>query len=217
MASSHSQLLLLTMPHSHFAEKARWALAYYGVPHRERVLMPGFHISVVKDYLQYMSPEDVRARAPGQSETEIPILVIHASDGVTVEKVIQGSQKILKHLSSQYATSERPDLYESCGIDQAKAISDLERSFDDTFGIAVRDWAYYDAMIANKWRSIIPWALLGLKNPVGWRQSVFWVFVSPLLGMMIIQYIGLTPERGKKALEECRASFREASRRESHG
>jgi len=216
MASSHSQLLLLTMPHSHFAEKARWALAYYGVPHRERVLMPGFHISVVKDYLQYMSPEDVRARAPGQSETEIPILVIHASDGVTVEKVIQGSQKILKHLSSQYATSERPDLYESCGIDQAKAISDLERSFDDTFGIAVRDWAYYDAMIANKWRSIIPWALLGLKNPVGWRQSVFWVFVSPLLGMMIIQYIGLTPERGKKALEECRASFREASRRESH-
>ena len=216
MASSHRQLLLLTIPYSHFAEKARWALAYYGVPHRERVLMPGFHIPVVKSYLQYMSPEDVRARAPGQSETEIPILVIHASDGVTVEKIIQGSQKILKYLSSQYATPEKPDLYESCGIDQAKAVSDLERSFDDTFGIAVRDWAYYDAMIANKWRSIIPWALLGLKNPVGWRQSVFWVFVSPLLGMMIIQYIGLTPERGKKALEECRASFREASRRESH-
>jgi glutathione S-transferase len=216
MASSQRQLLLLTMPHSHFAEKARWALAYYGVPHRERVLMPGFHIPVVKGYLQYMSPEDVRARAPGQSETEIPILVVHASDGVTVEKVIQGSQKILKYLSSQYATSEKPDLYESCGIDQAKAISDLERSFDDTFGIAVRDWAYYDAMIANKWRSIIPWALLGLKNPVGWAQSVFWVFVSPLLGMMIIQYINVTPERAKKALEECRASFREASRRESH-
>jgi len=33
---------------------------------------------------------------------------------------------------------------------------------------------------------------------------------------MVIQYINLTPERGKKALEECRASFREASRRESH-
>jgi glutathione S-transferase len=216
MASSQRQLLLLTMPHSHFAEKARWALAYYGVPHRERVLMPGFHVPVVKGYLQYMSPEDVRTRPPGQPETEIPILVIHASDGVTVEKVIQGSQKILKYLSSQYATPDKPDLYESCGIDQAKAVSDLEHSFDDTFGVAVRDWTYYDVLIMNKWRSIIPWALLGRKNPVDWAQSVFWVFVSPLLRTTIIQYINLTPERGEKALEECRAAFREASRRESH-
>jgi glutathione S-transferase len=216
MASSQRQLLLLTMPHSHFAEKARWALAYYGVPHRERVLMPGFHVPVVKGYLQYMSPEDVRTRPPGQPETEIPILVIHASDGVTVEKVIQGSQKILKYLSSQYATPDKPDLYESCGIDQAKAVSDLEHSFDDTFGVAVRDWTYYDVLIMNKWRSIIPWALLGRKNPVDWAQSVFWVFVSPLLRTTIIQYVNLTPERGEKALEECRAAFREASRRESH-
>jgi glutathione S-transferase len=214
MASSQKQLLLLTISYSHFAEKARWALAYYGVPHRERVLMPGFHISVVKDYLQYMSPEDVCARAPGQSETETPILIIYASDGVTVENVIQGSQKILEYLSSQYATPEKPDLYESCGIDQAKAVSDLEGRFDNTFGIAVRDWMYYDMLIANKWRSIIPFALLGLKNPVGWAQSVFWMLVSPLLRMMIVQYINLTPERGKKALEQCRASFREASRRE---
>ena len=216
MASSQQKLLLLTIAYSHFAEKARWALAYYGVPHREHVLMPGFHISVVMGYLQYMSPEDVRARAPGQSETETPILVIYASDSVTVENVIQGSQKILKYLSSQYATPEKPDLYESCGIDQAKAVSDLERSFDDIFGIAVRDWAYYDMLIANKWRSIIPFALLGLKNPVGWAQSVFWVLVSPLLGTMIIQFINLTPERGRKALDQCRASFREASQREFH-
>lgn len=212
MASPPGQLLLLTIPYSHFSEKARWALLYYGVPHRERLMMPGFHVSVVRKYLQYMSSEDVLARAPGQSETEVPVLVIHASDGVTVERVIQGSQKILRYLSSQYATPERPDLYKSCGADQEEAILKLESDLN-AFGFAVRNWAYYDVLVANKWRSIIPWALLGPENPVGWAQKILWVFVSPLLRMGIIHFINSTPERGGKALEECREWFSKASHR----
>jgi glutathione S-transferase len=42
-SSSTNAAVLITMPHSHYAEKARWALDYLALPYVERPQLPLFH------------------------------------------------------------------------------------------------------------------------------------------------------------------------------
>ncbi|MHB8744867.1 MAG: glutathione S-transferase N-terminal domain-containing protein, partial [Sulfuricaulis sp.] len=41
---------LLEFPHSHFCEKARWALDYKGIPFEAVAILPGFHRITVRKY-----------------------------------------------------------------------------------------------------------------------------------------------------------------------
>ena len=71
---------LLEFPHSHYCEKARWALDYKGIPFQPVPLLPGFHVITVRRY------------AP---DTSVPVFL---SD----ERVVQGSSEIIDYLENKY-------------------------------------------------------------------------------------------------------------------
>ena len=69
---------LLEFPHSHYCEKARWALDYKGVPFQPVPILPGFHLWTVRKFAK---------------ETSVPVLL----DG---DRVIQGSSEIIDYLDT---------------------------------------------------------------------------------------------------------------------
>lgn len=77
---------LLVFPHSHFCEKARWALDFKGLPYQEEVVMPGVHLKTI------------RRVAPG---TTVPVLIEEGTEGAA-DTVIQGSSRIIDYLEQHY-------------------------------------------------------------------------------------------------------------------
>lgn len=106
---------LITIPFSHYCEKARWALDRCDLPYEEDGHLPMLH------YLP--------ARRAGGKRT-VPILV----DG---ETVLADSSDIIA-----WADDKRPTaLYPASDTDKADART-LEEDFDSHLGPAARRWAY---------------------------------------------------------------------------
>lgn len=105
---------LITIPFSHYCEKARWALDRCGVDYEEEAHLPVFH------YL---------ATYRSGAKRTVPVLV----DGKTV---VKDSTDIVA-----WADKHRPgSLIPLAGADDALAIED---DLDNHFGPATRRWAYY--------------------------------------------------------------------------
>ena len=104
---------LVTIPFSHYCEKARWALDRAGVAYEEDGHLPIFH------YLATF-----RARG-GRT---VPVLVV---DG----RVLADSTEIVAWADQQRPGSLLPD-------DPAEALA-LEDDFDKQLGPAARRWAYF--------------------------------------------------------------------------
>lgn len=111
--------VLITIPISHFCEKARWALERTGVPYRERAHLQVFHWFAV--------------RRAGGGRTA-PVLVW---DG----RVLGESADILDAVSAQAPPRLRlfPDDPEA-----AAEVRALERDFDERLGPEGRLWMYYE-------------------------------------------------------------------------
>ncbi len=105
---------------SHFAEKARWALDYKGVPYQWIALLPGPHMRTV------------RRMAP---RSTVPVL----RDG---ETVVQGSQEILDYLDDRYPSRPLTPTSEQ----SAKEARELEDRFDGVIGEATRRIFYSHAL-----------------------------------------------------------------------
>lgn len=73
--NQNRRLLLLTLPPSHYCERARWALDRQGIVYDEERLAPGAHI--------------LRTKRLGASATSLPLLLL--GDG----SICQGSDRIL--------------------------------------------------------------------------------------------------------------------------
>ncbi|MEQ9320458.1 MAG: glutathione S-transferase family protein, partial [Polyangiaceae bacterium] len=110
---------LYQFPHSHFSEKARWALDYKGLPYEKVNLTRGPHIRTT--------------RKLGAPDTTVPILVEPTGE------VIQDSTTIIDHLEASYP--ERPSL-EPPDSDERTDARDLEELFDDRLGFHSRRFAY---------------------------------------------------------------------------
>ena len=109
---------LVTIPFSHYCEKARWALERAGVPFVEKAHLPFFHAAAVR-------------RAGGTRQ--VPILV---TDGT----VVPDSTTILRHADQRLAEPDR--LFPS----DAKIASEVERLValaDEKIGPATRRIAYF--------------------------------------------------------------------------
>lgn len=105
---------LVTIPFSHFCEKARWALDRAGVPYVEEAHAPMFHARAT-------------LKATGRKSRTTPVLI---DEG----RVIADSTEILKHVAERHGAAW---LYPS---EEALAI---EESLDKSFGPAVRALGYY--------------------------------------------------------------------------
>lgn len=110
---------LLTIPFSHYCEKARWGLQHVRIPFVEEGHAPLFHLRAV--------------RAAGGGRT-VPVLV-------TDDKVLADSTDILR-FADRHATADRK-LYPAAVETEVAAMEDL---FDEQFGPHTRRLAYYHTL-----------------------------------------------------------------------
>ena len=112
-----SRPLLVTIPFSHFCEKARWGLRYARVEFDEEGHLPIFHVRAV--------------RRRGGART-VPALC-------TADGVIGDSTEILLWADRQAPADRR--LYPAEGAAREEVLA-LEESFDTRLGVDTRRWAY---------------------------------------------------------------------------
>jgi glutathione S-transferase len=105
---------LITIPVSHYSEKARWAMDYLKIPFQELPHMPPFHSGATKKY----------------GGTSVPVLV--TDTGVATD-----STDILRYLDRLYPKKLYPVAPELHLLG-----NELERLFNDTLGVQTRRWGY---------------------------------------------------------------------------
>lgn len=134
---------LVTIPISHFCEKARWALDRAGVDYVERP-----HLQLVHVFA---------ARFAGGGRT-VPVFVTDAGE------VLAQSADILRWTDTHVGPERRlyPDGH--LGVEAAE----LEASLDDGFGPDGRLWMYYETLPAVQ--QLRHWALAGIPR---WERLVF--------------------------------------------
>lgn len=111
-----SERTLFLFPHSHFCEKARWALDYKGLQYSVEPLFPGIHARKMQ-------------KLGGASS--VPLL----KDG---EEIIQGSSQIIDYLDQRYP--EHPLGFQE--IAQQSAVLEFEKQIDSSIGVTLRLIAY---------------------------------------------------------------------------
>lgn len=149
---------LLEFPHSHYCEKARWALDYKGVPYQPLPIMPGFHMLTV------------RRHAP---DTCVPVLL---DDG----RAVQGSSEIIDYLEQQYP--DHPLTPTDAG--ERRACLDIEQAMDKRLGEPIRQVLYagllaYPDFIRYCFTHPMPWVkqqIFSLFYPM-LRQKIYQTYV----------------------------------------
>jgi len=112
-------LRLITIPMSHYCEKARWGLTHAGIAYTEEAHLQVFHYAAVHGY-----------RAGGM----VPVLI----DGNTT---VADSTEILRYLDRRLPATHK--LYPAS---QLAEIESLEDTFDSHLGIETRRWVYFHWM-----------------------------------------------------------------------
>ena len=140
---------LVTIPISHFCEKARWALDRAGVEYDERR-----HIQIIHQFA---------ARAAGGGRT-VPVLT--CSDGVFSQ-----SGAILRYADTYLAEPER--LYPGDAALREEVVS-LERRFDEGLGVEGRRWLYHEVFKDTK-----PFVSFNLAGVPGWERAMFPIVLAP--------------------------------------
>ena len=133
---------LITIPISHFCEKARWALDRAGVAYVEQRHLQRIHI--------------VAARRAGGGRT-VPVFVTAAGD------VLAESTEILRWADTRLEAARR--LYPDGGSAPRRAA--LEAWFDTGLGPDGRLWMYHETLPVV--RDMAPWALVGVPR---WERRV---------------------------------------------
>ncbi|MDF5723930.1 MAG: glutathione S-transferase family protein [Rhizonema sp. PD37] len=122
--AQEQQFRLITIPISHFCEKARWALTKLQVPYVEEPHMPPFHLMATN-------------RVGGKTT---PVLV-------TKEEVFTDSTEILKYLDKIAPVNAK--LYPT-NPELRRQVEELENLFDERLGPAIRLWGYFGVMNDQK-------------------------------------------------------------------
>jgi glutathione S-transferase len=107
---------------SHYCEKARWALEYYGIPCQPRHVMPGLNRPIAKKL--------------GLARGSVPFM--QAGD-----TAIAGSGAIL-----DWGEANRAAGRASLNGDDPEAVKAIEQRLDDVTGIHIRRYYYSDALLS---------------------------------------------------------------------
>ncbi len=145
---------LLTIPISHYCEKARWALDRAAIPYREEPHVQFVHIAM--------------ARRAGGGRT-VPVLIPEAGP------VLVQSWAILRWADARSPAERRLYPAGAAGV----AAAELEARFDAGLGPDGRLWMYHGTLPVV--RDMAPWALAGTP---AWEQRAFGVaggLLDPLI------------------------------------
>ncbi len=112
-----TQPKLISFAISHYCEKARWALDWYGIDYREEFWPIGLHVKMIRQL--------------GVPKSSVPILMLG-------DEILQGSQEIL-----DWANRVNPDAARSLEDSAHDAeIREIEQRADDLIGVEVRRLLY---------------------------------------------------------------------------
>ncbi len=175
---------LLTIPFSHFCEKARWALDWCRIPYVERACMPVLHLRHTR-------------RIGGRT---VPALV--RDDGGAP---LTDSTAIMQWADAQAPAERR--LYPSDTAARAEAVA-IEEELDETLGPAVRLWFYGHGL---RDRSMLR-AMVAPSFP-RWRDRALLALTLPAVSPLIQRYYGATPDRAAGAESVVRDGFARISER----
>ncbi|HEV2784833.1 MAG TPA: glutathione S-transferase [Solirubrobacteraceae bacterium] len=184
---ARSGCTLITIPISHFCEKARWALDRAGIEYEERAHMQVLHA--------------VAAKRAGSSRGTVPVLV--CGDTVLAE-----SADILAYADARAPQDRR--LYPDDPA-EAGAIRTLERDFDARLGPQARLWMYDNmrgqrALVKRYAPTGVPaWQRLALPLAYG------------TVARIIDRHFAINPGTAEQALRDVRATFDEVGQRLADG
>ena len=108
---------------SHYCEKARWALDYFGIPYRLKHTMPGLNRRIAKKL--------------GTDSGSLPFL--HLGDNV-----VAGSAAII-----DWGELHRSPAIGSLNGKNTAEVTAIEKRLDDVTGIHIRRFYYSDALLTN--------------------------------------------------------------------
>ena len=173
---------LVTIPFSHFCEKARWALDYCQVPYVERACLPGLHLRHTK-------------RIGGRT---VPALI--REDG----SALVDSTDILRWADAQ-APADRK-LFPTDAAARAEADA-FEEELDVGLGPATRLWAYANGLQNRPMlRDMVSPSFPRL------RDRLLLALILPAVGKLIVQQYGATPDAGDRAEGVILEGFERVSR-----
>jgi glutathione S-transferase len=124
---------LITIPMSHYCEKARWGLAHAGLDYVEEAHLQVFHYRAVRPY---------------NAQGMVPVLITEA-------EAISDSTTILQFLDRRL--TEPRKLYPE---KHRAVIESLEERFDEYLGVETRRWVYFHWMNLPK-RQVLQTAAQG--------------------------------------------------------
>jgi glutathione S-transferase len=180
---------LVTIPFSHFCEKARWALDHARIGYREEGHAPGFHRFAVR-------------RATGRGGS-VPVLVVEG------EGVLADSPVIVRWADAR-APSDRKLLPSDLRArDEALA---LERRLDVDFAPHVRRFAYFHLLPSRP----ATLELMRIATP-RFEYAALRAGLLPLLRRLIRRAMHVDAEHAMLSRDTIRAIFEEVSRRLSDG
>jgi glutathione S-transferase len=170
--------VLITIPISHYCEKARWALDRAGVAFQERAHLQIIHWAAVR-------------RAGGGWTA--PVLVCGGG------RVLPESAEIVAWADSQVADPERRLYPDDAAL--AEEVRELERDFDARLGPEGRRWMYKEL---RGHRDIV--RRYGPTGVPAWQRRAL-PLVFPVAARVIDRYLDITPATAAQALETFREVF----------
>jgi glutathione S-transferase len=179
---------LVTIPYSHFCEKARWSLDWARVSFEEQGHVPGMHLRAV-------------ARAKGKAGS-VPVLML---DG---DGVLDDSTQIVRWADSR-ASSDRK-LFPSGGQELEEALA-LERHLDLDFAPHARRWVYFH-VLPDRAQTL---RLFGIATPPGEHMLARLGF--PFLRRIMRSRMNIDEENSQKSYDRIRAIFDEIDARLADG
>lgn len=182
---------LLTIPFSHYNERARWAMQHHGLVAHERRYLPMLHFAPVRRAV----PPEQRARDEASSGLSTPVLVL--DDG----RVISDSADIVRWADESPAT-ERTTLFPAEYRDSIEA---FEKPLQSSLGKDTRFLAYW-FLVSDK----AAFSEL-VQHNVGWWQRAAFAVGAPLARAGMRKRFGLTQPRYEKVRARVEAAVAELS------
>jgi glutathione S-transferase len=179
---------LITIPISHYCEKARWALERAGIPYRERAHMQILHWVAVK-------------RAGGGITA--PVLVTETG------RVLPESDEIVAWADSHVEPGRR--LIPTDDPALAEEVRALERGFDERLGPEGRRWMYNEMRARRD--LVVKYGPTGVP---AWERRML-PLAWPLASRVIDRYLDITPALAAASLAAVRATFDEVAERLADG
>ncbi|MEX1363158.1 MAG: glutathione S-transferase family protein [Nannocystaceae bacterium] len=175
---------LVTIPFSHYNERARWALQRFGVEFVERGYLPMFHFAGV------LASAGLRGGRRDRTSSPLSTPVLVTDDG----ERLRHSGLIVRYASDRFSTPQTT-LYPA---EHLHPIEEIERRAHDRIGPHTRRIAYFHLLGEPALMHELVRANVGAVQTLAFRVS------RPLLAASLRRALGVTAQRTARSVQVLR-------------